>query len=42
MLILTMICWVGACAEAGSKSPCEPSAEVSRNLVLSFYKKALN
>ena len=41
MLILTMICWVGACAEAGSKSPCKPSAEASRTLVLSFYKKAL-
>jgi predicted SnoaL-like aldol condensation-catalyzing enzyme len=41
ILILIMICWVGAGAEAGSKSTCKPSAEASRNLVLSFYKKAL-
>ena len=41
MLILIAICQVGACAEAGSKSTCKPSAEASRSLVLSFYKKAL-
>ena len=41
MLILTMICCVSACAEAGSKSLCKSSAEASRNLVLNFYKKAL-
>jgi predicted SnoaL-like aldol condensation-catalyzing enzyme len=41
MLILIAICRVDACAEAGSKSTCKPSAEASRNLVLSFYTKAL-
>jgi predicted SnoaL-like aldol condensation-catalyzing enzyme len=41
MLILAMSCCLSACAEARSDSLCEPSAEASRNLVLSFYKKAL-
>ena len=41
LLILAMICCVSAYAQTKSNSPCQPSAEASRNLVLSFYTKAL-
>lgn len=41
LLILTMICCVSICAEATSNPLCKPSAEFSRNLVLSFYRNAL-
>jgi predicted SnoaL-like aldol condensation-catalyzing enzyme len=40
-VILAMICCVSACAPARSNSICKSSAEASRNLVLSFYTKAL-
>jgi predicted SnoaL-like aldol condensation-catalyzing enzyme len=36
-----MLFCLNAYAEAKSASRCKPSAEASRNLVLSFYKKAL-
>jgi predicted SnoaL-like aldol condensation-catalyzing enzyme len=41
MLILTVFFCVSTWAEARSNSLCRPSAEASRNLVLSFYKRAL-
>jgi predicted SnoaL-like aldol condensation-catalyzing enzyme len=40
-LVLTTVCCVSARAETNSSAPCEPTAEASRNLVLSFYKQAL-
>ena len=40
-LIVAMIGCVNTHAEPKSDSPCEPTVELSRNLVLSFYKKAL-
>jgi predicted SnoaL-like aldol condensation-catalyzing enzyme len=36
-----MVCCVSARAETNSNVSCEPTAEASRNLVLSFYKEAL-
>lgn len=41
ILILSMICCVTASAEARPNSRCKPSAKASRDLVVSFYTKAL-
>ena len=40
-LVLAMVCCASARAETSPNVPCEPTAEASRNLVLSFYKQAL-
>lgn len=40
-LVLTTVCCVSARAETNSNASCEPTAEASRKLVLSFYNQAL-